>query len=684
MASGGVNVKMGVTGVAQFKSSINQAKQNMKTLDAQLALTEKQYKATGDAETYMQQKTEQLQSKLAEQKSVAANAEKALQDMTDRGVDKSSKAFQDMLRTLIQVKGDMLDTENALNGVAESSDEAGDNVSEMNQQLKRVGDGIGWQNVTEGLSTISSGISGIITKAWKMGEALVKSTLGAGAWADELKTTAAQYEISPEDLQRWRKTANLIDTDVDTILTARDKLKKNREQADKEAMGAWAYLGINPDDFADQEDLFWATGEAIASLGKDQDKVAYATKLFGKSWRELLPLFSTGREEYEKTNDSWSVVEKEQLDNLGKMDDAYRKMTDEWETFKMEMLDAFSGPLTEGMETITGLFKELNKYLDTPQGKEMLSQIGETISGLIGDLTNIEPEDVINNLKGIIDGIVGSLKWIDEHKNDVKTALEVIAGGFALIKVAELATNIGKIVSGFQTLWAGHNNPLPSLPGQPTTTPATPQGGDGGTGSVWGAIGSFVMKKVLPVLAGAGLVVADSLNNHGNDDLIDENGNLTELGKELGYSLDESGELTNKTNPVSKYTDAQMAKIQELWDIYRTTGFGSKKEFDDFRDSMAMGTEEMDELMKTLYTFIQQTPEWRDVNDLPAELFEDGSAKVEGAGKEITDAAKDMGELPKKTAAAVADALKGAAVVISGEGLTAVVGELMARYVTNA
>ena len=68
MASGGVNVKMGVSGVAQFKSSINQAKQNMKTLDAQLALTEKQYKATGDAETYMQQKTEQLKAKLEEQK----------------------------------------------------------------------------------------------------------------------------------------------------------------------------------------------------------------------------------------------------------------------------------------------------------------------------------------------------------------------------------------------------------------------------------------------------------------------------------------------------------------------------------------------------------------------------------------------------------------------------------------
>ena len=683
MASGGVNVKMGVTGVAQFKSSINQAKQNMKTLDAQLALTEKQYKATGDAETYMQQKTEQLQAKLEEQKSVAANAEKALQEMTDRGVDKSSKAFQDMLRTLIQVKGDMLDTENALNGVADSSDAAGDGVSEMNAQLKRVGDGVSWQNVTEGLSTITSGISGVISKAWQMGEALVKATLGAGSWADELLTTAAQYEVSPEDLQRWRKTANLIDTDVDTILTARDKLKKNREKGDKEAMGAWAYLGINPADFENQEDLFWATGEAIANLGKEEDKISYATKLFGKSWRELLPLFNTGREEYDKTNKSWSIVEQDQLDSLGKMDDAYQKMTDEWETFKMEMLSAFSGPLTEGMETITGLFQELNKYLDTPEGKEMLAQIGETISGLIGDLTNIDPEDVINNLKGIIDGIVNSLKWIDEHKGDVKTALEVIAGGFALLKVGELALNIGKIVSGFQTLWAGHNNPLPSLPGAPTTTTTPTTTSTGGNGSNWaGTAIAFALKKVLPVVAGAGLVVADSLNNHGNDDLM-QNGELTQLAKDLGYSVNENGELTNKTNAASKYTDIQMKKIQELWDIYRTTGFSSKEQFESYQDQLLMNSGEFKELMTTLNTFIQQTPEWRDVNDLPADIFEDGSAKVENAGKDITGAAKDMSKLPNQTAEAVRAALNGAAVVINGEALTAVVGELMARYVTN-
>ena len=53
MAANGVDVKMGVSGVAQFKQDINAVKQSLKTMDSQLALTEKEFKATGDQEKYL-------------------------------------------------------------------------------------------------------------------------------------------------------------------------------------------------------------------------------------------------------------------------------------------------------------------------------------------------------------------------------------------------------------------------------------------------------------------------------------------------------------------------------------------------------------------------------------------------------------------------------------------------------
>ena len=482
MAQTGVNVKMGVSGVSQFRADIKKTQDSLKTLDESLKLNEKQFKQTGDAEEYMKTKSELLKGKIEGQKSVIDNCRKALEDMEKKGVDKSSKAFQQMQQQLLRARGDLIDTENELNNIAIAGEEAGNGVDEMNTQLKRIGNGVSYQNVTEGLEKITSGMTKVVTKAWQMGEAIVKATLGAGSWADELKTTAAQYEIDPEQLQRMRKTANLIDTDVDTILSAQQKLRQGVGKRDKEAMGAFAALfgeGYDPTK-KNAVDVFWDAGEALMKLQDEYDQQIYAQKLFGKSWRELVPLFTTGRKEYEKTMESWSVVENDQLDALGKMDDQYQKMTSEWETFKMEMLSAFSGPLTSGMETITGLFKQLNNYLDTPEGQQMLTQLGETINTVIDDLVNIDPETVVGGLSSVVDKVKEGFEWIKKEKDNIKNALIIIAGGFAALNLTRVAANVAQVVAGLKQIkiLGGGNGTTPGNEngnnGNGKTTNATP------------------------------------------------------------------------------------------------------------------------------------------------------------------------------------------------------------------
>ena len=518
MASG-VNVKMGVTGVAQFKQNMNQAKNSLKTLDAQLALNEKQFKATGDAESYMTERSELLKAKLEQQKTVVANAEKALEQMRANGVERSSTAYQNLYQQMLKAKGEMLDTESAMEGVAEAGDEAADGVSAMNHQVEQIGKNVSIENVTNALDTITDGMKKVMQFAWKTGEAIVTATLGAGAWADELKTTAAQYEISPEDLQRWRKTSNIIDTDVDTILNAQDKLKKGREKQDKETMGALAYLGIDPTGKGDM-DIFWEAGEAIARLGKEEDKVSYAQKLFGKSWRELLPLFTAGREEWDKTNESWSVVEEDQLDNLDKMDDQYQKMQGEFETFKMELLEAFSGPITEGMETITNLFKQMNEYLDTPEGQAMLEQLGSTISSLISDLTKVNPEDAVGTLEKIVTGITDGLKWISENSGAVVTGIEAFIGAFALIETAKGVTTVLQLINGIKGL-----------------TGASAASAGEAAGASWASSFATAALKAAPFLA----FLYTLLNPAGTagddlDPLWDANGNPTQAARDAGIT----------------------------------------------------------------------------------------------------------------------------------------------------
>jgi len=698
----GVNVQMGVSGIGQFKQNINTAKNSLKTLDAQLSLTEKQFQATGDKETYMQEKTELLKVKLEEQKAIASQAEQALAQMASNGVDKASKAYQDMQQQLLKAKADMLDTENQLSGVGEASDEAANGVSEMNAQLKRVGQGVAWENVTDGMSKITDGIEGAIKRAWKLGEAIVNATLGAGSWADEVKTTAAQYEITPEQLQRMRKTAQIIDTDAETILDAQDKLKKGREKGDKEAMGALAYLGVDPTGKSDL-DVFWEAGEALASLGKEEDKVAYAQKLFGKSWRELLPLFTAGREEYDSTMESWSVVSDEALDGLGEMDDQYQKMQAEFETFKTELLSAFSGPLTEGMETITGLFKELNEYLQTPEGKAMLQQMGDTISTLISDLTKVDPEQVVSGLKSVIDGISGGLQWITTNKDTVIAAVEGIVAGWAAIKLTGGALEIMKLINGIKTLATGG-----------VASSAASAGATAGTSFATGFTNAFVAAApviasmlgvtavaLTPALIAQGEAerkaeetrsqrMADAESLSGTDKAFlqasadalslkrDANGNVQRNFLGQAWLGGQEGTIEDILMGLGNRSDLEKSRLHNMLNGSYSSWSGNStwNELMALWNGEGMEAGRLDAILESVADAYDRMAQEADTNN-------DSAEKVDGAGEKIEGAAKDMSKIPEDTAAAVQKALNGSRVVIDGGALTAVVGQYMAGLVAQ-
>ena len=427
MASG-ATVKLGVEGISQFKNNMNQAKAAVKTLDAQLTLTEKQFKATGDAESYMTEKSELLKAKLEQQKTMLANAEKALQDMQSKGIDRASKAYQDMYRNMINAKAAMIDTQNEIDGVGVSSDATASDVKEMNNELKNVGQGIGWQNVTTAFDNITAGVEKAAKKVIGFGKQVVNTMLDAGSWADDLNTRADYFMMEPEELQRAEKTARLIDTSVESIVGAQRKLKKALGKQDEEAFGALVELmgeGYDPSG-KDWEDVFWDAGEALMRFTKEEEREVYAQRLFGKSWNELIPLFKTGREEYEEMNASWSVVSKESIDALQQMQNEYDTLMANWETFKYEALAQFATPMRQALEIVNEQLGKVQDWLKSEEGQAFVENI----------------------LKAITEG----MKWIVDHKEDVVNALKWIVVGWAGIKLTGGALHILQLINGVKNL----------------------------------------------------------------------------------------------------------------------------------------------------------------------------------------------------------------------------------------
>lgn len=423
MASGGVSIKMGVTGVAKFKQDIGTAKQQIKTMDADLALLEKQFKASGDAETYMQQKTELLKAKLEEQKVILGKAESALKDMKEKGVSPASTAFQEMQRQVIAAKSGMIDTQTQLENVGDAAAAAATETETMNEQLDNIGKQVSVQNVVDGLDKITGGLEAAAKKAVDLGKKIVKNVLGVGSWADDINTRSKVLGVSPEDLQRMEKTATLIDTDAEVIIKARQKLAKGIGKGGA-ATDALEALGISGE--GDMEDVFWAAGEAIMALTDETEQEAKANDLFGKSWHELIPLFSAGREEYEEMNDSWNVMTQEQLDQLNKMDDEYQKLQIQLDDLKRTALAELAEPMKEALTAVNELLGKIGDWLKSDEGKA--------------------------TVENVVTAITDGMKWIVENKETVVAALGAIVGGWGLLKLTGGALKVYELITGLKGL----------------------------------------------------------------------------------------------------------------------------------------------------------------------------------------------------------------------------------------
>ena len=682
----GVNVKMGVSGVAQFKQGMKESQAAVKTLDQELKLNEQYLKTNGDAQTYMQKKTELLQQQIRMQTEVVNQAEKALDAMTKNGVRQSSTAFQNMQQQVVQAKTQLLAMQGELDGVGDAGSDAAGGLSEINYQLDRVQQNTSWENIANGIQNITSKMEAAGKAAWNMGKKIVQSALGAGQWADDLQTTADKWEMSAKKVYQMRYTAGLIDTDAETIFSSRKRLiKAMGSESDKEAMGAFAALGINDltGTAENIENVFWNAGKALMGMENTVARNEYATKLFGRSWEELIPIFKAGRQEYEKTmeaaEETW--IGDEQFDKLTKLDDEQQKLNAEWEDFQHQFEAAIAPAMTEIMEILERLLHEFNTFLQSEEGQQMLESLGEAVSGLFTDLKEVKPEEVMEKLSGALDSVKSGLEWLIQNKDGVVTALKVIAGGFAMMKVAEVAANIGRIVSGLRGLRGGGGGV------QPTGRTVT-----GGSGH--GTTALNVAKYATAVSAGLAVLFENAVKHQGNDDLYtDENGTVrwVETGEDVNAGVNRNGftiaevpeELRNRSQ-----RDIQNEAVQNYWDAL--------KDWNENRDLESMtaaqeqltnafqGQDGLLEAVKSMVLRIQEeNANWTEMEDLPeawdkfAQTAETMNTESSKATTEMANAANGLQTLPADLRVAVEGAIRtgmaGVTIVIN-EGAVDTIG----------
>jgi len=123
---------------------------------------------------------------------------------------------------------------------------------------------------------------------------MVALAVKAGQSADEWATLSQQVGLSTETIQKFQYASDLIDVDMNTIVSSVTRMKANLSSAADE----FDKLGVKTKDakgnFRDIEDIFWDSVSALGRIGNETERDTMAMKIFGKGANELAGILDDG------------------------------------------------------------------------------------------------------------------------------------------------------------------------------------------------------------------------------------------------------------------------------------------------------------------------------------------------------------------------------------------------------
>lgn len=512
-----VSVKMGVSGISQFKQGMREAQESVKTLDAALKANEKAFKQSGNAEEHMAAQTTLLNQKLKQQQAIVKNAQDALKQMEQNGVKTTSTSYQKMQRQLIEAQSGMMDTQAALDGLGGAAEDAAGKTDKLSDSLGGLNKKVSLDQVISGVEKITGGMEKAAKKAVDLGKEIWNMAMESARYSDDIATQATILGMDPEKYQQYKGVFDTIaEVTVQEWATAKRKIEKAMVDPSKDQIDVLEALGLTGKAAVDGgngsleenikltadnwEDAFWQiAGELQARLadGRLTEEMAdvYGEAIFGKKFSNLKPLIELGRDAFLEALEEQNVASEEAIKKNAELNDKVIKLQNSFKSLEAEVMSGLAPSLTKAAETLDSLLGSVLEYLKTPEGKQALEDLGTAVSGLFDDLGKISPEQVVEGFSKVFGDIVGNIQWLSDNWESVKAGIEGIFGFWATLKVSEGVLTILKVINGLKDLAgigaAGGSAGVATGLGTALTT---------GAANVAGFLGSSVLMQNIPVV----------------------------------------------------------------------------------------------------------------------------------------------------------------------------------------
>ena len=578
-----VNMKLGVD-LGEFTKNINNAKAQIKSFDAQMKLAESSFKATGDAEAKMETKTSALTSKLQQQQRIVKEYAKVLDEAKNKGIDPLSDEYKKLEAQMISAQAAMMDTQAALNGLSTSQQTAATSADKLASSVSSIGKKISLDQIISGIDRITSGMERAAQSAVNFAKNLWDGVMDSASRADDISTAALMYDIP---LQRYKQMlaleANGLDTSVNAILAAQKKLGKGIGGDNKTAAQALRDLHVSLKrledtgdgvlEFVDKdpEETFFEIGKALMEMEKGYDKEAAAQALFGRSWEELVPLFDKYKtlDEYNEALENVNITTEQATENAAELADRVGALENTWTTLKDEVVGAVAPGLTEAAGALNGLLTAILNYLQTPEGQEALSTLGESVAGLFKDLGEIDPDSVVNNFIKMFDDLVESFKWVANNWEDVKKGLLGIVGVWTAGKVTSGALTIVQLLNGLKGLTGTGAGGAGEI--------AMTLGGKLAFNGIDSTLGTSIASHIVNGLTSTPMTVAIAAASiaaiaHGIYVAMNRKDPIEQMGEAAGFSKEKITEIKEAMPEYNPFDTKQTQKVTNMLKDFFTGG----------------------------------------------------------------------------------------------------------------
>lgn len=440
MATREIKTRFRLEGESEYRRAMKDAADATKVLNSEQKLAEAQFEATGDAQEYAAETARILKDQIREQEKAVQAAQQAVEKLKAAGVDPADKSMQQWNTRLNTAKTRLLNMQTQLNNTNSDLqtnkgklDESKGSAEGFGDQLERIGKNIDFTATITAIDNVKEKIETLARVTVDAAQKIWSAETDAGKWADDLATAASKAGIDVETYQSWQYASQFIDTETSKITASITKLEKDLGSTSTEMAKSFNRLGVRTRETSgkvlDATDVFWDVIDALGRIEDPTQRSIYAQELLGASWKDLNPLIEAGSKAYKDLAEEGrqvAVVSEEDVEKLGKLNDAQTKMNAVWEKTKTEALAGLSPAFTEISTAVGEAGTALSDFLKSAEGQEALANLNAAVSGLLQSF--LGDDNGAGTFKAIVDGASGAIRTFNGVLNWVKDNGEIVKG----------------------------------------------------------------------------------------------------------------------------------------------------------------------------------------------------------------------------------------------------------------